>query len=113
MCFFSGVGVVVVHGLWSSVMGFLSWFYVEAKIFELPVVEGGQFYVSLKGAEEYSEKCIWASVAWLSTTVDELVHGEESTELIKSSRDGNKALIGLAGIWRWRSMVVVDRDGSL
>jgi hypothetical protein len=45
MCFFSSVGLVVVHGLWSSMMGFLNWFYVEAKVFELLVVEGGQFYI--------------------------------------------------------------------
>jgi hypothetical protein len=41
----------MVHGFWLSVMGYLSWFYVEANAFELSVANGGKFYSSLKGTE--------------------------------------------------------------
>lgn len=42
-CVFSVAIVVVVHGGWLSVMGFLSWFCVDTKVFELSVAEGASF----------------------------------------------------------------------
>lgn len=41
LCLLSSASVVVVIGFWWFAMGFFSWFYVEAKAFELSVVEGG------------------------------------------------------------------------
>jgi hypothetical protein len=46
-------------------MGFSSWFYIEAKVFELLVEERGiQFYVSSKGVEGYPEQCSLVRLVW-------------------------------------------------
>ncbi len=38
-------------------MGFLIWFHVEVKAFELSVVEGGTMLLWLKGVEGFPKQC--------------------------------------------------------
>lgn len=86
--------MAVVLSSWLSEMGFLNWFYVEANAFELSVAEGGSVLCLVERCRGVRAVFLGkVIVAWLSATMELFVQGKESTEFIKSPRDGNKAFL--------------------
>jgi hypothetical protein len=74
-------------------MRFLRWFYAEAKVFELSVVERRSvlwFVVRSKGVSRavHTGK---VTVEWLLASVEALFQGEWPKDFIKSSRVGCRA----------------------
>jgi hypothetical protein len=81
-------------------MGFLSWFFVESKTFELSVVEGGgggggSLLRLVESSRGFSRVVLPGkeNVAWLYSTAEDLVCKAEAKDLFKSIREGSKALI--------------------
>ncbi|GLT75739.1 hypothetical protein SLA2020_474380 [Shorea laevis] len=73
-------------------MGFLSWFCMESKVFELLVVEGvsGLHFVEISRGVFRAVFVGKLNVVWLLSVVEKLVKGEVVTTFCKSPRDGNK-----------------------
>lgn len=93
-CLSLSVGMAVVLSSWLSEMGFLNWFYAEANAFELSVAEGGSVLCLVERCRGVRAVFLGkVIVAWLSATMELFVQGKESTEFIKSPRDGNKAFL--------------------
>jgi hypothetical protein len=63
---------------WYSVMGLLSWFYVEAKALKLSVEEGRSVLLIFERSREVSQAAYKGkvSVAWLLAIVETLVQGD-------------------------------------
>lgn len=76
-------------------MGFVSWFYVEAKAFELSEPGGGFVLHLVERRHGFSRVALLGKlcVVWLKSTVEALVRNPKVTEFIKSFREGNKAFI--------------------
>lgn len=79
-------------------MDFLSWFFVESRVFELSVPAGGSVLRLLREAWAFSSYAVGKySVAWLKKVVEKLVHLVEDFAFVDFSREGNRAFIAQKG----------------
>lgn len=99
-------------------MGFVSWFYVEAKAFELSVAKGCSVLRLLERSLGFFRVAFLGKLcgAWLKSTV-ELVRNPKAMEFIKSFREEFKAFIIQRGsnrscwyleVWCTRWVAAVD-----
>jgi hypothetical protein len=67
-------------------MGFMSWFYIEDKVFELSVAKGGSILHLVERSHGFSRVAFLGKlcVAWLKYTMEALVRNPEEMEFIKS-----------------------------
>jgi hypothetical protein len=90
--FLSGVGL----------MDFVSWFFVESKVFEFSVPAGGSILRLVERRKGISRVMMVGKycVEWLKKVVEKMVFMVEDRAFTESSRDGNRAFFAQRGVNR-------------
>jgi hypothetical protein len=102
-------------------MDFVSWFFVESKVFEFLVPAWGSIFRLVERRKGISRVMMVGkySVEWLKKVVEKMVFMVEDRAFSESSRDGNmafaqkgvnlrKALIEPVASWSWWRVVKVS-----